>query len=198
MWRNGQQTTPQLWVLTQERASLLVVRQGGGSLTDIVGHMARDARLDPPITGLCEVIPPSLRVYDVPEKYAPEFVSWHQDVLYGLNREQFISLHQLHGPDVKSKLFNSFNWPDSSGGKSGHVDLPPVLFQIAGMDPLRDGALIYEKMLREEDGVKTKLKLYPGLPHGFFLTYSQLESTKQHEKDTVEGIRWLLSFSKEK
>jgi len=169
----------------------------GGSLADVVGHLARDAKLDPPLTGLCEIVPPGLRDNDVPKKYAPEFLSWHQDMLYGLSSEGFTSLRDLYAPDEKSELYNSFNWPDSVDGKSGHVGLPPVFFQIAGMDPLRDGGLIYEKRLREEDGVPTKLKLYPGLPHGFNLSYPQLDISKVHERDTIEGIRWLLSFSKE-
>ena len=31
----------------------------------------------------------------------------------------------------------------------GHKDNPPVYFQVCGLDPLRDEALIYEKVLRE-------------------------------------------------
>lgn len=50
----------------------------------------------------------------------------------------------------------------------GHHDLPPAYFQICGQDPLRDEALVYEKVLREEFGVKTKVDVYPGLPHGFW------------------------------
>lgn len=35
-------------------------------------------------------------------------------------------------------------------------DLPPAYFQVSGMDPLRDEALIYAKRL-EEQGVPTKV-----------------------------------------
>ena len=60
------------------------------------------------------------------------------------------------------------------------------------MDPLRDEALIYEDVLREECGVKTRLDVYQGLPHGFWLKYTKLTATKRFLKDMVEGVGWLL------
>ena len=62
-------------------------------------------------------------------------------------------------PDINSPLYAPFNHPD------GHTGLPPIAFQVCGMDPLRDEALIYERVLREDFGVNTKLHVYPGLPH---------------------------------
>jgi acetyl esterase/lipase len=41
-----------------------------------------------------------------------------------------------------------------------HANHPPVCFQVCGYDALRDEALIYEKVLREQCGVKTKLSVY--------------------------------------
>ena len=40
-----------------------------------------------------------------------------------------------------------------------HANLPPAVFQIAGLDVLRDEGMLYEKLLREA-GVKTKLHVY--------------------------------------
>jgi hypothetical protein len=54
---------------------------------------------------------------------------------------------------------------------TGHKNLPPTYFQICGMDPLRDDSFIYERTLREECAVKTRMDLYPGYRtasgHGF-------------------------------
>lgn len=47
----------------------------------------------------------------------------------------------------------------------GHKHLPPAYLQVCGLDPLRDEALIYGRVLREEAGVKTKIDIYKGLGH---------------------------------
>lgn len=75
---------------------------------------------------------------------------------------------------------------------TGHRDLPPTYFQICGMDPLRDEGLIYERLLREECGVKTKTDLYPGLPHGFWSWWPTADFSRQQQRDSVNGLKWLL------
>ena len=60
------------------------------------------------------------------------------------------------------------------------------------MDPLRDEGLIYERELREECGVKTKLDMYPGLPHGFWSFFPALKSGHKLVDDTLKGVEWLL------
>lgn len=76
-----------------------------------------------------------------------------------------------------------------------HENLPPTYFQICGMDVLRDEALIYEEILREECGTQTKVDLYKGLPHGFWEFWPNAEFTKRMRKDSVEGLKWLLKHS---
>lgn len=60
------------------------------------------------------------------------------------------------------------------------------------MDPLRDEGLIYERELREECGVKTRLDMYPGLPHGFWSFFPTLKSCQKLIDDTLKGVEWLL------
>lgn len=60
------------------------------------------------------------------------------------------------------------------------------------MDPLRDEGLIYERILREENGICTKMDLYPGLPHGFSSWWPQAAFSKKQREDGAEGLRWLL------
>lgn len=60
------------------------------------------------------------------------------------------------------------------------------------MDPLRDEAMLYERLLREQYDTKTLFKLYPGLPHGFWSFIPTLKSSQVFVKDTVDGVKWLL------
>jgi acetyl esterase/lipase len=80
-------------------------------------------------------------------------------------------------------------WPISH--PEGHSGLPPTYLQICGMDPLRDDGLIFEQVLRES-GVQTKIDIYPGLPHGFWVIFPQLLSSKKQVADTMVGAAWLL------
>lgn len=83
-------------------------------------------------------------------------------------------------------MFSPLVWP------TGHSKLPPHYFQICGADPLRDEGLIYERMLRENEGIKTRLSVYKGLPHGFWSIFPQLKSSQQFVEDSVNGVEWLL------
>jgi hypothetical protein len=51
--------------------------------------------------------------------------------------------------------------------------------------------LIYESILREE-GVRTKLDVFSGLPHGFWSWFPEAEFSKDFQVKTREGLRWLL------
>ena len=90
-------------------------------------------------------------------------------------------------PDINSKLFNVLGTDD------GYKGLPPTFFQICGLDPLRDEAMIYERKLREENGVTTKSQIYPGVPHGYWAMFPEWEKSKKFVNDTVKGIEWILS-----
>ena len=64
------------------------------------------------------------------------------------------------------------------------------------MDPLRDEALIYEQILREENGIKTLVDLYPGLPHGFWSWFPEAKFSKKLQEDNIKGVKWLLEQSR--
>jgi acetyl esterase/lipase len=81
-------------------------------------------------------------------------------------------------------------WP------GGHAGLPPAVFQICGQDPLRDEALIMERIMREEHKIKTKVYMYPGLPHGFWSVLPTMKASEKFVSESVDGVQWLLEQKK--
>lgn len=77
-----------------------------------------------------------------------------------------------------------------------HKDLPPTYFIIGGADVFRDLGLLYEKILREENGIQTKADVFPGLPHGFWTVFPQSRFAKEHREKSEAGFAWLLEQAK--
>lgn len=73
------------------------------------------------------------------------------------------------GADMNSPLFGPFLYRSVPGG---HRGLSPAYFQVCPLGPLRYEALIYERILGEEAGVKTRLDLNPGLGHHFWTNFA--------------------------
>lgn len=160
----------------------------GGNLSAVVGHFARDEQLSPPLTGMLLMIPSVLAHPAIPEKYK-NVVRSRVDLADApiLDRGAVKLFNDSYQADPHSELYSVFLW------KTGHKNLPPTYFQICGLDPLRDEALLYEQVLREENDVKTKLSVYPGLPHGFWSVAPQLQCARDFVDDSVEGVKWLQS-----
>ncbi|CAL1713861.1 unnamed protein product [Somion occarium] len=74
---------------------------------------------------------------------------------------------------------------------ANHSGLPPAYIQVAGLDPLRDEGILYAKVLRESD-VKTKLDIYPGLPHGGHILFPGASLSAKVYQDFDTGLKWLL------
>ncbi|KAK1992344.1 alpha/beta-hydrolase [Colletotrichum falcatum] len=170
----------------------------GGNMAAVLAHLARDNELSPPLTGqyLCVpgimcLLPPEA----IPERYRPEYLSHpsvtpSRDPVSGANASDGgAALRSIVKPDMQNPLFVPFHF---GGTEQGHKGLPPAYLQAAGLDPVRDEALIYERILREEAGVATKLDIYPGLPHYFWTNFPRLDKSRQFVEDTVKGVRWLL------
>jgi acetyl esterase/lipase len=90
-------------------------------------------------------------------------------------------------PDETSFKWNPLTHPKGLG------NLPPTFIMTAGFDPSRDDNLIGEKMMREKYNVKTRLNLYQGATHIFWINFPDLDITKRWAQDRREGIKWLLA-----
>ncbi|KAI9842752.1 MAG: hypothetical protein M1837_006935 [Sclerophora amabilis] len=134
------------------RGSFVGGTSAGANFAAVTSHLARDENLSPPLTGVYLSVPAVLPPSVVPEKYKADYLSYEQlRNVPVLNRTTMDLFRNSYSADPNSELFTPFLWP------SGHSDLPPTYFQICGMDPLRDEGFLYDKVLREEAGVKTKV-----------------------------------------
>ena len=158
----------------------------GANLAAVLAQMAKEQQLEPKLTGQWLSIPVLLDEKMVPEKYKDLYLAWEQNRrVPGFSSELLAKIFSHWEADVRSPLFSPINSADPGEG------LPPAYLQACGLDPLRDDALIYEKVLREK-GVRTRMDVYPGLPHGFWAFFKQLKSSGKARVDIAMGMGWLL------
>ena len=158
----------------------------GANLAAVLAQMAKEQRLEPKLTGQWLSAPVLLDEKMVMEKYKDQYLAWQQNRnVPGLNSELLQKVFSHWEADVRSPLFSPFNSRDPGEG------MPPAYLQACGMDPLRDDALIYERVLKEK-GVRTRLDVYPGLPHGFWAFFKQLKSAGKARVDIAMGMGWLF------
>lgn len=134
----------------------------------------------------------------LPEKYQSEFISIKES-----HNDPVLPVVDDVAPDgsIKASLKADFNsplfsvlapelYPPAADNKQ---PLARAYFQVAGLDPLRDHALVYDRILREEYGVDTKLDIYPGFGHMYWTNWPEMVMSKHFSRDTIEGIKWLLA-----
>ncbi|KAJ6537143.1 Alpha/Beta hydrolase protein [Mycena capillaripes] len=160
----------------------------GGSYVAAVTHRARYDLFfkDRKITGHILQVPTLLHpLAAIPEKFKADLLSMEQNkdapMLSKVNHELFYDCLKANPSNLEvSPLLLS------------HEDIPPAYIQICGLDPLRDEGLLYERLLRD-DGIQTKLDMYPGLPHGFHAFFPQLAASRKWDVDFRAGLGWLLA-----
>jgi acetyl esterase/lipase len=164
----------------------------GGNIAAVMAQKSLSSsendRLAAPLTGLWTDVPMLFaRPENVPEDYRKYYLSAEQNEnAPGLLTPQAIQfIRDSVKADGSSPDFSPVNAADP------HVGMPKTFLQVAGMDMYRDDALIYRRML-EEAGVRTRLRVYAGVPHGHANLYPGLRLSKDARTDTIEGIGWLL------
>ncbi|THH13373.1 hypothetical protein EW146_g6827 [Bondarzewia mesenterica] len=165
-------------------------QSAGANLAAVVTLRARDDLFfkDRPITGQILHYPSVVHMDAVPEKYKSELLSMEQNKdAPGLTRKDMEFYISLTKPPPTDPDFSPLL-------AASHANLPPLCMQVCGLDPLRDEGILYEKVLRES-GVKTKLHVYPGAPHGFHLIFPDTKVSAQFDRDFTDAIKWILSMS---
>ncbi|CAK7232066.1 hypothetical protein SCUCBS95973_008136 [Sporothrix curviconia] len=171
-----------------------IVLGGGSAGANIVAAMTLLLRDDAPLKGQFIVIGQVLNIpvtchpsHSPSAKY--ELLSYEQNKhvpLVDAERMHIYWNHYIPAAEAGSLLASPLL-------ASSLANLPPALVQVAGMDPLRDGGLAYAEALKSA-GVATTLKIYPGMPHAFYV-YPDLEPSQQYF-DTV--VEWIASLGRNK
>ncbi|KAF9261872.1 hypothetical protein L218DRAFT_1001189 [Marasmius fiardii PR-910] len=145
---------PDVFSASFKKGFLVGGQSAGGNLAAVLSWIARDDPFfkDTPLTGQFLQVPFVIHYQAIPEKYKSSLLSWEQNkdapVLSANDVIGFIDYYKPEptDPRVSPLLLSS------------HKGLPPAFFQICGMDPLRDEAFLYEKVLKEA-GVPTKFEV---------------------------------------
>jgi len=159
----------------------------GGNIAAVCAHLARNEKLNPPLTGQILSNPILISNGRVPEKYKDQYLSWEQN-----SADKYTSVDMMdmftksYNPDFSSPLYDTLNDP------SGHANLPPAYLQASGGDMLRDDAIIYERILREDYKVPTRINVYKGLPHMFWGFFPTSKAAIQWKEDLSDAVKWLL------
>lgn len=165
----------------------------GGNLAVVTVHQAlkhseSESKLAAPLTGLWTSIPITLSEGTIPAEHRDLWLSREQNATAPLlGAKQIEAMHRIYEPDPISDEFTPFS-AQTIGSFAG---MPRTYVQVAGLDPLRDDGLVYERALRGQ-GVQTRLDVYPGMPHGHFAAFPGVKASGRFGRDTVVGIGWLL------
>lgn len=163
----------------------------GASASAVISLIAKDIGIEAPITGLY-LGAGSFIGTNIPEGYEEYLRSRTDERCLEspvLDRKSWALFGQSYKPDLTSAWAKAYNTEKVDAFKGQ----PRAYFQVCGMDLLRDESLIYLDILKN-NGVDTRLDLYPGMPHIFWSVFGP-GTTRQSDKwavDTKEGYKWLL------
>lgn len=155
----------------------------GGQTTAALSHWARDRSLSPPLTGLYMSSAFTIEPQEMPTSIRSIYQSRKPGE--GLSNTE-LAFRAAVQPDASSGLWSPLLW------HNGHQHLPRTYFQVCGADVLRDDSLVYERTLRLDAGVETKVDVYTGMPHCWWFFYPEHTATKRYHRDIVNGMGWLL------
>jgi len=173
----------------------------GGNIAAVLAQLSRLGEIEPPLTGQYLSVPLIFPLELVPEKYKSELLSPYENlqdpILKFKGAERLKDIEEHLKVDPKSHLFTPLAHPSyPPDAAQSKYPLPPAYMQVAGLDPLRDQALVYDRILKEEYGIESKVDLYPGFGHMFWTNWPELKQSREFVEDTVKGIEWLLQRSR--
>ena len=133
------------------------------------------------ITILDDVVPINGRnIHIAPDEYRSQEENAEAPVLNKALSDRFWAIYRR---DRASALSNPLLFESFEG-------LSRTYLQTCGLDPYRDGSLIYQRRITKAGG-EARLDMYEGLPHAFWTVYPELSATKRWLDDSIAGAAWL-------
>lgn len=161
----------------------------GANLSAVCAQRWLNEKRSPAMSGVVLIIPALIRPQYVPEKYKDIWMSLEQNAeAPGFNAKSIDGALAAYEPDEMSSQFSPFH------AETPHVGMPPVYINVCGMDPLRDDGIVYHHVLQDH-GVKTKLEVVPGVPHGH-IANPQLKSAQKASGQFVKAVGWIMGDEK--
>lgn len=146
------------------------------------------------LTGVYLSIPILLTRSIVPNKYKDIWTSRHDnDQSKYPNVDTITTEMGCTDHDFTSPWFSPINLFTREDSNS--IKYPPTYLQATGLDPVRDDAVVFEKMLAAHE-VLTKLHVFPDDGHDTLSSFNMVlqprSSDPTIEEGTLDGIAWLL------
>lgn len=147
---------------------------------------ARWPALKTHISGLHLVVPSTVHVDRIPERFAPSLLSRAQNHdADGLTAEEVTLITtSLSAPLTAPDAYPLSNLPDECLQR-----LPRTVVFAAGADLLRDDGLCLARTL---PGDKGRAKVYKGCTHGSHYIAPGMKESQRFWRDAVAGVGWLL------
>lgn len=161
----------------------------GATMSAVLTHRARDARLDPPMTGVFLSAGSYFNPSAIPSEYQEHYRSRTDPVC---EEGPMLSKATKRALDVCFQGDYSSSTYRAALCETGHANLPKHYVQTCGLDINRDDGILYTDLLQKH-GVETKLDIYSGAPHCFWHRFSATDLGDRWKKETREGLAFLLA-----
>ncbi|KAJ9157491.1 hypothetical protein NKR23_g277 [Pleurostoma richardsiae] len=149
-------------------------------------------QLPKPITGLFVNCPLLLDDDILPQKYKEDWASFQDNYhLQPLGSHAIIGMKKAYAPDFRSRWWSPT--ADLTKSSARGVHFPPCHINACGLDPLRDDAIVFEKVLAAR-GDKTNMIVFPDDGHAAWMAMPFPHKSKDptSAEGTMLGMEWLL------
>ncbi len=173
-------------------ANLAAVATGLSVFGDDGGQTAVE-KLAKPITGLFLNCPLLFEEDTVPGEYRSSYTSYQDNFSNPpLDATSMRNMRRAYGADGRSRWFSPANALLSSGSEAGR-QFPPTYILAGQLDPLRDDAVVFEKLLAARQGRST-IVMFPDDAHAGWLALPFPPKSKNPSmaECTMAGMKQLL------